>query len=173
MFYLENKKIIKNTTLKFHDFWPFAIQALNTIFFNKKTNCGLQTIKVALGKGFQWQTATFCHWIPFPMATLAIGNLCRRKPFPTVKVAIGHVFRWKPWPTATFCRRKRFPAAKVANGQGCHQKRYPAAKGCRLPLEAFSEGNLVGLESMVCSFWKTCCIDGYYGKRVKHHGISM
>ena len=119
-------------------FDPFAITALTQKnCFKKKTNCGLQTIKVALGKGFWQQTATFCRRIPFPMATLAIGNLCRRKPFPMVKVADGNLCRRKTWPTATFCHWKWFPVAKDANGQGCHQKRYLMAKGCRLPPEAF------------------------------------
>ena len=69
-------------------FDPCAITALTKkIFKEKKSHCGLQTIKVALGKGFRQQTATFCRWIPFPMATFAVGKLFQRQ-----KVAISQGF---------------------------------------------------------------------------------
>ena len=101
----------------------------------------LPSVTFSNGKG--------CHQKRLPMA---IGNLCCRKQFLMVKVADGNLFLQKPWPTATFCCWKSLPTAKVANGQGCHWKRYPTAKGCRLPLGAFSEGNLNALESTICFF---------------------
>ena len=109
------------------------------------------------------------------MAKLANGNLCHQKRFPldrfpTASFAIrkgyhqpwatfsvGKGFQWQSLPsgicpTETFAGRNLLlpeNSAKVSNGKGCNCKRYPMAEGCHLPLEAFSDVNLHGLESMV------------------------
>ena len=113
-----------------------------------------QRAAFTIGKDFWWQRLPMAignlfQWQPLPSEKVTVGNLCHRL---MVKVADGNLFRWKPWLTATFCRQKSLLMAKVANGQGCHWKRYPTAKGCHLLPEAFSEGNLNGLVSVVCFF---------------------
>ena len=95
--------------------------------------------KIAVRKGFLWQTATFCHWKPFLMVTFSNGKACQQQPLPSEKVSVGKGFQ-----------QQALPSKKVTNGKLCHQKSFPMAKLAtgnlfqwqRLPSASFAAGNL-------------------------------
>ena len=167
MFYLKIKKIKKNTTLKFHDFWPFCHNSAQYKKKNsKKQVVDFKPLRLPLEKASNSKRQPFAvgylfPWQPWPSATFAAGNLFRRQ-----KVAVGQGFHQKRLPSATFTIRKGFwwqrlpmaignlfqwqplPSEKVTDGNLCHRPMVKVADGNLLPLEKVSDGKRLPMKKI-------------------------